>query len=38
VASTGEDLHRRVAEMDLNAVAIELDLMNPPLAAGHLVN
>jgi hypothetical protein len=24
--------------MDLNAVSIELDLVNPALAAGHLLN
>jgi hypothetical protein len=38
VAATGEDLHHRVSEMDLDAVTIEFDLVYPPLAARHLID
>src|SRR4029077_10272308 len=30
IAATGKNLHRRVSEMNLNAVAVELDLVDPP--------
>jgi hypothetical protein len=36
VAAPGKDLGRRVSDMDLHAVAVELDLMNPTLAARNL--
>src|SRR2546430_1774221 len=36
--ATGEDLHHRVSEMDLNPVAIELYLMEPPLPTRYTIN
>jgi len=36
VAAPGEHLDGGVPEMDLDPVAIELDLMNPAFASGHL--
>jgi hypothetical protein len=32
IAATGKNLHRRVSEMNLSAVAVELDLVDPPRA------
>ncbi len=32
IAATGEDLHRRVSQMDLNTVTVELDFVDPALA------
>lgn len=38
VPAPGEDLHRCVSEVDRHAVAIELDLVDPALAARHFVD
>ena len=38
VAAAGEDLHGLVGEMDLDPVAVELDLVNPALAGRHLLD
>ena len=38
VAATGEDLHRGVSEMNLHAVAVELDLVDPPVAGWDLID
>jgi hypothetical protein len=34
IAAAGEDLYRCVSQMDLNAIAVELDFMDPARAAG----
>ncbi len=36
--ATGEDLHHGISEMDLNPVAIELYLMEPPLPTRYTIN
>src|SRR5207247_1544759 len=38
IAASGEHFDGGVPEMDLDAIAVELDLMEPTLAGGHLVN
>ena len=38
IAATGKNLHRRVSEMNLNAVAVELDLVEPSGAGRHLLD
>ena len=38
VAAAGEDLDGFVGEVDLDPVAVELDLMNPALAGRHLLD
>jgi hypothetical protein len=35
---SGEYLHRRVSEVDLYPVTVELDLVDPALSVRHLVN
>src|ERR1700682_4700248 len=38
IAATGKDFDCCVSEMDLNAVAVELDFVNPAVAGRHLVD
>ena len=38
VAAPGEDLDRLVGQVDLDAVAVELDFVNPALAGRHLLD
>jgi len=38
VTAAGEDLHGFVRQMDLDAVAIELDFMNPSRSGRHLLD
>jgi hypothetical protein len=38
VAAAGEDLHLLVGQVDLDAVAVELDFVNPSLAGRHLLD
>ena len=38
MTATGENLHGLVNDVHLDAVAIELDLVEPTVAAGHLLD
>ena len=38
VSSPREDLHRRVGDVDLDPVAVELDFVNPAFPTGRLLN
>jgi hypothetical protein len=38
VTAAGEDLHRFVGEMNLDAVAVELDFVNPARSGRHLLD
>jgi hypothetical protein len=38
ITSPGENLRRPVSQVDLDAVTVELDLVNPARAGWHAVN